>query len=106
MNFPSYVRVGKLNLKQTIPETNSSHLKTGGWETILPFWVSVYFQELSMFFLKLKLQYPFQNSPVLVQQPPLKNWPSHKRVMVELFHPLLMSLVGRVGKGPPCGNIP
>ena len=48
MNFPSYVRVGKLNLKQTIPETNSSHLKTGGRETILSFWVSVHIQELSM----------------------------------------------------------
>ena len=28
----------------TLPETNSSHLKNGGWKTILSYWVWVTFQ--------------------------------------------------------------
>ncbi len=28
----------------TLPETKSSPLKIGGWETIVSFWVSAYFQ--------------------------------------------------------------
>ncbi len=28
----------------TVPETNSSHLKIGGWKTSLSFWVSAHFQ--------------------------------------------------------------
>ena len=28
----------------TLPETNSSHLKTDGWKKILSFWVPAYFQ--------------------------------------------------------------
>ena len=30
----------------TLPETNSSHLKIDGWNTILSFWVTAHFQGL------------------------------------------------------------
>ena len=41
----------------TLPETNSLHLKRDGWKTILSYWVSVYFQGQAVSFREGIIQY-------------------------------------------------